>query len=152
MPLAWATAPTAGAVDLGRHLTGGRCRLAQALPLQERPPLQAVAQAAGCPLQPRSGQPPVATCLRALPTPAGASHACGRPQMLAAAPARGFGRGRPPPCRGHWPQPTLHGGWPWLAAPPRCLRYENTTITRRSYIPVFHIWMEKMKEVKRPPL
>ncbi|RWW53996.1 hypothetical protein BHE74_00039461 [Ensete ventricosum] len=46
---------------------------------------------------------------RALPTPTGvaptgASYARGRSHMLAAAPARGFGRGRSPPCRGRWSQ------------------------------------------------
>ncbi|RWW21765.1 hypothetical protein BHE74_00026898 [Ensete ventricosum] len=91
----------------------------------------------GCPLQPRRGAAPcnlaaglplatspraAAPCglamgyrvLRALPMPVGtAIHARGWPRLLAiapcelAAPARGFGRGRPP----------LHVAWPWLAAP-----------------------------------
>ncbi|RZS10506.1 hypothetical protein BHM03_00041739, partial [Ensete ventricosum] len=46
----WAAAPAAGATALGWHLTGERCRLARALPLQERPPLQATALASGLPL------------------------------------------------------------------------------------------------------
>ncbi|RWV77685.1 hypothetical protein GW17_00061451 [Ensete ventricosum] len=54
----------------------------------------------------------------------------------------------------------LAAAWSWvasptwgLAAPPPCyLRCENATRTRRSYIPVFQIRMEKMKEVKYPPL
>ncbi|RRT31784.1 hypothetical protein B296_00055449 [Ensete ventricosum] len=121
--------------------------------------------------------------------------------MLAVAPARGFGRGRLPPCREPWPQPaapcswpgrgwtTLHRGWPWLTAPPPCcICCDNVAITRktilrdsisshefktnlshknlgsdttirkpqrvhhmrRSYIPIFQIRMEKMKEVKCP--
>ncbi|RRT49447.1 hypothetical protein B296_00035622 [Ensete ventricosum] len=45
----------------------------------------------------------------------------------------------------------LHGAWPWLAAPPRCLRCE-TQQKWRSYITVFQIRMEKMNEVKRPLL
>ncbi|RWW58548.1 hypothetical protein BHE74_00034572 [Ensete ventricosum] len=82
MTSAWAATPTVDATALMRNLAGGRCRLAQALPLQERPPLQAAALAMG-----------------------------GRPSSLL---------------------PSLR--------------------KRRSYIPVFQIRMEKMKEVKRPPL
>ncbi|RWW37731.1 hypothetical protein BHE74_00057121, partial [Ensete ventricosum] len=105
-----------------------------ALPLQERPPLQAVALAAGlphaasqwaaalcrlavglpfaawpqgCPLWPRNGQPPPASWPWALPMLAGAaparsSHARGRSHLLAANPAKGFGRGRSPPYKAPW--------------------------------------------------
>ncbi|RRT43114.1 hypothetical protein B296_00044180, partial [Ensete ventricosum] len=62
--------------------------------------------------------------LWALPTPVGAAptsagHAHGRSRMLVATPARGFGHGRPPPCRGPWTQPAapcsrLGCGWPAL--------------------------------------
>ncbi|RZS01085.1 hypothetical protein BHM03_00030883, partial [Ensete ventricosum] len=68
--------------------------------------------------------------------------------------AGGLGHNRLPPCR--WPdrgQPPLQGAWPWLAAhPPCCVCCENAARMRRSYIPVFQIRIEKMKEVKRPPL
>ncbi|RZR72059.1 hypothetical protein BHM03_00010138 [Ensete ventricosum] len=105
------------------------------------------------PLWPGRRRLPLAAWLQVLPTPvnaapAGASHARGRPRMLAVAPTRGFGRGRTAPCRGPWQQPaapysrpghgwpTLHGGWPWLATPPptRCLRCENTARTRRTIL------------------
>ncbi|RWV90282.1 hypothetical protein BHE74_00053445 [Ensete ventricosum] len=46
------------------------------------------------------------------------------------------------PCR----RPPL-AGWPWVAGPAWGL-----AMAGRSYIPVFQIRMEKMKEVKRPPL
>ncbi|RWV93843.1 hypothetical protein GW17_00043669 [Ensete ventricosum] len=128
MPLAWAATATEGATALERHLTGKRCCLARALPLQER--------------QPWPWTLPMTTCA----APVGASHARGWPHMLVAAPSRGFGRGRPPPCYEPWLQPiapcsrpghgwpALHGGWPEI------------------YILLFQIWMEKMKEVKHPPL
>ncbi|RWW38824.1 hypothetical protein BHE74_00055905 [Ensete ventricosum] len=84
MPSTWAAAPAAGAAALGWHLTGGRCSLAWALPLQERQPWLW-----GYPLWPRSS--------RSQPVAHRSRPSCG------------------------WP--TLHGSWPWLAAPPtRCLR------------------------------
>ncbi|RRT38680.1 hypothetical protein B296_00057308, partial [Ensete ventricosum] len=35
---------------------------------------------------------------------------------------------------------------------PLCQRLPSLRKCGRSYIPVFQIWMKKMKEVKRPPL
>ncbi|RWW30450.1 hypothetical protein GW17_00004971 [Ensete ventricosum] len=67
----------------------------------------------------------------------------GGPWLQPAAPAGGVGRGQPPPCRGPWPQ---------SAAPTASPSSLFLLRTRRSYIPVFQIRMEKMKEVKRPPL
>ncbi|RRT31423.1 hypothetical protein B296_00057727 [Ensete ventricosum] len=65
----------------------------------------------------------------------------------------GPSRNRSPTYGGGRGWPTLHGDWLWLVTPPPCyLRCGNTARTRRSYIPVFQIWIEKMKEVKRPPL
>ncbi|RWW87440.1 hypothetical protein BHE74_00003734 [Ensete ventricosum] len=96
---------------------------------------------------PRAGAGPTALprashCKRPCPQPtvpyAGALAAASRPF------AGGLDHSRSP----------LQEAWPWLAAhpPPHCVCYENTTRTRRSYITVFQIRMEKMKEVKRPPL
>ncbi|RWV82801.1 hypothetical protein GW17_00055664 [Ensete ventricosum] len=139
----WAAAPAVGAVALGQHLAGGRCHLVWALPLQERSPLQAVALAVGLPLAAWPWALPMLVGVAI----AGASHARGRLRMLAAAPARGFGRGWLPPCRGPWLQsaapcsqpgrgwPALHVSWPWVATPPpRCLRCENVARTRRTIL------------------
>ncbi|RWW48887.1 hypothetical protein BHE74_00045009 [Ensete ventricosum] len=52
--------------------------------------------------------------------------------------ARGLGRG------------LVVGGKPWLAAPPP--HWLRAGLGRRSYISVFQIRMEKMKEGKHPPL
>ncbi|RWW36533.1 hypothetical protein BHE74_00058439 [Ensete ventricosum] len=74
--------------------------------------------------------------------PCSGSLARGRLRMVAAAPTRGFGRGWPPPCKGPWPQsavPCSRPGRGW-------------STLRTSYIPVFQIRMEKMKDVKHPPL
>ncbi|RWV87062.1 hypothetical protein GW17_00050982 [Ensete ventricosum] len=52
-------------------------------------------------------------------------------------------------------RPPLQRAWPWPYPATPCkgfLRCENTARTRRSYIPVFQIRMERVKEVKRPPL
>ncbi|RZS18896.1 hypothetical protein BHM03_00051220 [Ensete ventricosum] len=102
MPSAWATAPTAGAVALGRHLAGGRCCLARVLPLQERPPLQATALAAGLPL----------AALQRAATPCG----------LAAGTA--YAHRRHPCRRQRCPRAAAHAGdcpckglWPWVAGP-----------------------------------
>ncbi|RRT40416.1 hypothetical protein B296_00014816 [Ensete ventricosum] len=52
----------------------------------------------------------------------------------------GPSRSQSPPCRAPWLRPgrgwlALHGGWPWLAAPPpRCLRCENIARTRRTIL------------------
>ncbi|RWV85733.1 hypothetical protein GW17_00052453 [Ensete ventricosum] len=143
MPSAWATAPAAGATTLGWHLTGGRCHLAQALPLQEWSPLYAAALAAGLPL---------AASQRALPTSAGAalagaSHARGRSRMLATASLQGGLAAVSCP---------MQSAWPWVVGPVWGLATSAGGLAvanhRRSYIPVFHIKIEKMKEVKRPLL
>ncbi|RWW39507.1 hypothetical protein BHE74_00055155, partial [Ensete ventricosum] len=42
--------------------------------------------------------------------------------------------------------------WGLTAPPSHFLHCENIVRTRRLYIPVVQIWMEKMKEVKCPPL
>ncbi|RZS20055.1 hypothetical protein BHM03_00052526 [Ensete ventricosum] len=100
MPSAWATAPAAGAAALGRHLAGGRCRLARTLSLQERSPLQAAALAAGLPLT--ASQQAATPCGLAVGAAYTHRHCPCRcqPCPRAAAPARGFGCGRSPPCRG----------------------------------------------------
>ncbi|RWW15774.1 hypothetical protein GW17_00020370 [Ensete ventricosum] len=113
--------------------------LVQAAGLAVGGPLAAV------PLQARRGQSPLAVGRWRSPL-------AGTPQ--ATAPCRlatvGRARGRLLPMRVAAP---LQVAGPCPAAPPpRCLRCENTARTRRSYIPVFHIRMEKMKEVNRPPL
>ncbi|RWW39271.1 hypothetical protein BHE74_00055416, partial [Ensete ventricosum] len=82
------------------------------------------------------------------------------------------------PLQGAWPQPTapcryhghgrtpLQGAWPWPAistykqhacgrpSPAGSAHFHCQSLqqARRSYIPVFQIRMEKMKEVKHPPL
>ncbi|RRT31898.1 hypothetical protein B296_00054735 [Ensete ventricosum] len=86
---------------------------------------------------------------RALPMPAGVSYARGRPRMLSTTPARGFGRGRPPPCRGPWSQ---SAAWGLALANDPSSSLPSMQKHRRSYIPIFQIRMEKTKEVKRPPL
>ncbi|RWW05202.1 hypothetical protein GW17_00031536 [Ensete ventricosum] len=96
------------------------------------------------------------------PLRAGRSRSCplvvtpyGLLPLLAAAPCRGPGRSRPSlvgsqamagrPYRGpNRGQPPLHADSMHVAAPPHR--------QWRSYIPVFRIRMEKMNEVKRPPL
>ncbi|RWV92739.1 hypothetical protein GW17_00044856 [Ensete ventricosum] len=100
IPSAWAVAPAASAAALERHLAGERCHLTRALPLQERSPLQAATLAAGAAYS-RRRRP-----YRRQPCPWATAY-------VAAAPARGFGRGRPPPCKGPWPQPA----WPWVSGP-----------------------------------
>ncbi|RZR88042.1 hypothetical protein BHM03_00015547 [Ensete ventricosum] len=103
---------------------GGRCRLASALPLQERSPLQAATLTAGLPL--------AASQRAAAPygLAAGAAYACRRhpcrrqPCPRATAHAGGY------PCKGLWPWPaaTLQGAlvaagcplqsaWPWVVGP-----------------------------------
>ncbi|RZS07917.1 hypothetical protein BHM03_00038824, partial [Ensete ventricosum] len=168
--------PYAGAAVLGRYLAGRRCRLARVLPLQERSPLQAIALAAGLPLATsQRAAAPAAWPKVAAPysLAAGAANArkrrpCRRQPCPWAAAQDGDCR-----CKGLWlwPAAPLQGAFavascllqpasPWVAGPtwglaappPCCLRCENAARTRRSYIPVFQIRIEKMKEVKRPPL
>ncbi|RWW53220.1 hypothetical protein BHE74_00040307 [Ensete ventricosum] len=143
-----AQATTLHAIGVGSRPCGKRCcprvapRGRAVPPCAGAAPAGAVALAGGSPgrgaalcrlatgshsLWPGRRRQPIAAWPRALPTlasvaPAGASHARGRSCILAVAPARGFGccRSQPAaPCsrpgRG-WP--ALHGGWPWLAAPP----------------------------------
>ncbi|RWW21675.1 hypothetical protein GW17_00014155 [Ensete ventricosum] len=112
----------------------------RALPLQERPPLQAAALAAGLPLA--ASQRATVPC----GLTAGAAYARWQPRMLAAAPTWGFGHGRPPPYKGPWSQSVapcsrpgrrwsaLHGGWSWLVAPPHYLCCENTAIMRKTIL------------------
>ncbi|RWW35720.1 hypothetical protein BHE74_00059317, partial [Ensete ventricosum] len=132
---AWAAALVASAAALERHLAGGWRRLARALPLLAAAPASGrpckqQPRPRGCPLWPCSGQPPPAAWPQALPTsagtaPVGANHARGRPHLLEAAPCNRPSRG--------WP--TLHGGWPWLAAPPPCcLRCENAARMHRTIL------------------
>ncbi|RZS06541.1 hypothetical protein BHM03_00037203, partial [Ensete ventricosum] len=66
----------------------------------------------------------------------------------------GRARGWPPLASGRPLQVAgspLAGG-PWLQPAAPCSQPRPTPPPRRSYIPVFQIRMEKMKEVKRPPL
>ncbi|RWW05783.1 hypothetical protein GW17_00030924 [Ensete ventricosum] len=164
MSSAWAAAPAANAAAFGRHLTGwwplllvaalaghslGRgaapCGLAvgsrNLRPGRGRMPLTAWP---GCPLrlgrwwQPLAGWPQPVVPVGLLPlrvaTPLQGGLGCNRSPL-----AEGL-----PPLQGSWP-------WPCPAAPFKgFLRCENIARTRRSYIPVFQIQMEKMKEVKRP--
>ncbi|RRT54461.1 hypothetical protein B296_00037360 [Ensete ventricosum] len=86
----------------------------------------ATALAAGLPLVASQRAVAHTAWLGVLHMPVGASHAHGRPRMLAAAPTRGFDRGRSPPCWEPLPQttapcnrpghgwPALHRGWPPL--------------------------------------
>ncbi|RRT62683.1 hypothetical protein B296_00018298 [Ensete ventricosum] len=145
--------PSGGTSRAGGAALCGRCPNRSDRPCRRQPWQRALPTAAG-------------------PALAGTNHARRRLCMLAAALARGFGRGRSPPCRGPWPQPAapsskpglgwpaLLRGWLWLAAPPtHCLRCENasnlshenlgsdTTVGKPQ-----RIWKEKMKEVKSPSL
>ncbi|RZS17615.1 hypothetical protein BHM03_00049781 [Ensete ventricosum] len=112
----------AGAAALGRHLAGGRCRLARALPLQKRLPVQAAALVAGLPL--------AASQRAAALTATSATYARrhrpyrGQPCLRAAAHVGGY------PCKGLWlwPVAPLQGAlvaascpmqpaWSWVADP-----------------------------------
>ncbi|RZR93432.1 hypothetical protein BHM03_00021939 [Ensete ventricosum] len=94
-PSAWAAAPVVGVDALGRHLAGGRCRLARALPLQERSPLQATALAAGdsapCGLAMGAAYARRRRPYRRQPCPRAAAHTGGCP------------------CKGLWPVTPLQG-------------------------------------------
>ncbi|RZS27820.1 hypothetical protein BHM03_00061345, partial [Ensete ventricosum] len=92
-----------GTAALGRYLAGGRCHLARALPLQERPPLQAAALAAELPLV--ASQRATSPC----------SLAAGRPPLQGALAvagrhlAGGLGRNWLPLTAG-----LAMGGWPCM--------------------------------------
>ncbi|RWV84314.1 hypothetical protein GW17_00053978 [Ensete ventricosum] len=126
-PRGLATPPRAGAAPVG----GRPCRRQ---PWPRGCPLQWAAATCGlatggCPLRSHRGQQALA----------------GWP--LAAAPCRLIVIVQ---ARG-WPQPLQMATpcrWPGRSRSPPCGR----AVGRRSYIPVFQIRMEKMKEVKRPPL
>ncbi|RWV86766.1 hypothetical protein GW17_00051298 [Ensete ventricosum] len=131
-----------------------------------------------CSRPPLVGWPRVAICRplavapaawpRAAFVPCGRRVAAGHPRATTpvvwpragAAPLlAGLGRSRPPLCMGALAAVgrPLQGAWPQFKTN---LSHENlgsdTTVGKptagRSYIPVFQIRMEKMKEVKRPPL
>ncbi|RZS03999.1 hypothetical protein BHM03_00034261, partial [Ensete ventricosum] len=120
-----------------------------ATPVPALPPLLAVGLVVGSsPLRASCSRDPLASAvLQAAVPAAGASthkhHPCELlPLRVGATPCghrwpplrAGLGCSRSPSYRETWSwpgrvRPALHGGWPWLVAPPCCLHYDNTTRT-----------------------
>ncbi|RWV94682.1 hypothetical protein BHE74_00035698 [Ensete ventricosum] len=147
---------------VGSPLRAGHWRLSLAgAPLV---PIPCGHAAGSCPLRARCWQRPYGL--------AAVDHVCGWLPLASCCPCGWppLAGGRYPPCRGALATTgrPCRGGWLWPAAPLQgalaaadCPLQPPTASpssslfllrTRRSYIPVFQIRMEKMKEVKHPPL